>query len=135
MAITYESMKSYAVPEVTQTLNDHDCILYALGVGYGAEPEHPGHLRYVYEDGLEVLPMMANVTLQFTDRRGDHASHHVERVAVTDVVTADALGDVAIHGRGGAERQHRGQGMALVGDRLGAVRKKLRKVWRDVIKA
>ena len=61
MAISYESMMSYSVPEVTQTLNDADCILYALGVGFGAEPEHPGHLRYVYEDGLEVLPMMANV--------------------------------------------------------------------------
>ena len=61
MAITYDSMMNYAVPEVTHTLSDTDCILYALGVGFGAEPEHPGHLRYVYEDGLEVLPMMANV--------------------------------------------------------------------------
>ena len=61
MAITYDSMMSYAIPEVTRTLSDTDCILYALGVGFGTEPEHPGHLRYVYEDGLEVLPMMANV--------------------------------------------------------------------------
>ena len=36
-------------------------MLYALGVGFGTQPGHPGHLRYVYEDGLEVLPMMANV--------------------------------------------------------------------------
>ena len=62
MAITYDSMMNYAVPEVAQVLTDTDCILYALGVGFGAEPEHPGHLRYVYEDGLQVLPMMANVT-------------------------------------------------------------------------
>ena len=61
MAITYDSMMSYAIPEVTRTLSDADCILYALGVGFGTQPEHPGHLRYVYEDGLEVLPMMANV--------------------------------------------------------------------------
>ena len=61
MAITYDSMMSYAIPENARTLSDTDCILYALGVGFGAQPEHPGHLRYVYEDGLEVLPMMANV--------------------------------------------------------------------------
>ena len=61
MAITYDSLTSYAVPEVTQTLSDTDCILYALGVGFGTQPVHPGHLRHVYEDGLEVLPMMANV--------------------------------------------------------------------------
>ena len=61
MAITYDSMMNYAVPEIAQVLSDTDCILYALGVGFGAEPEHPGHLRHVYEDGLEVLPMMANV--------------------------------------------------------------------------
>ena len=62
MTITYDSMMSYAVPDAVQTLSDTDCILYALGVGFGTEPEHPGHLRHVYEDGLEVLPMMANVT-------------------------------------------------------------------------
>ena len=62
MATTYDSMMSYAVPDAAQTLSDTDCILYALGVGFGVEPGHPGHLRYVYEDGLEVLPMMANVT-------------------------------------------------------------------------
>ena len=61
MAITYDSLTSYAVPEVAQTLSDTDCILYALGVGFGTEPVHPGHLRHVYEEGLEVLPMMANV--------------------------------------------------------------------------
>ena len=61
MAITYDSMMSYTIPEVVRTLSDADCILYALGVGFGTRPGHPGHLRYVYEDGLEVLPMMANV--------------------------------------------------------------------------
>jgi len=61
MAITYDAIMGYEVPEVTQTLSDTDCILYALGVGFGAQPVHPGHLRHVYEEGLDVLPMMANV--------------------------------------------------------------------------
>ena len=61
MTITYDSMMNYAVPEAAQTLGDTDCILYALGVGFGSEPQHPGHLRHVYEDRLKVLPMMANV--------------------------------------------------------------------------
>ena len=61
MAITYDAIMGYEVPDVTQTLSDADCILYALGVGFGTQPVHPGHLRHVYEEGLEVLPMMANV--------------------------------------------------------------------------
>ncbi len=61
MAITYDAIMGYKIPEITQTLSDTDCILYALGVGFGTQPVHPGHLRHVYEEGLEVLPMMANV--------------------------------------------------------------------------
>ena len=38
-----------------------DAILYALGIGLGADPMDRGQLRYVYEDGLAVLPTMANI--------------------------------------------------------------------------
>ena len=33
MAISYDSIMSYAIPEVTQVLSDSDCILYAGRVG------------------------------------------------------------------------------------------------------
>ena len=38
-----------------------DTILYALGLGLGADPTDERQLRYVYEDGLLALPTMANV--------------------------------------------------------------------------
>lgn len=38
-----------------------DTILYALGVGFGAEPLDAQHLRYLYEDGLLAAPTMGNV--------------------------------------------------------------------------
>ncbi len=38
-----------------------DTILYALGIGLGADPVDAGQLRYVYEEGLQTLPTMANV--------------------------------------------------------------------------
>lgn len=61
MAITYAQLKSYAIPEAVQTVTSRDCILYALSVGLGNEPTDPRELRYVYEQDLAVLPMMASV--------------------------------------------------------------------------
>lgn len=48
-------------PENRQRYDDRDTILYALGVGFGAEPLDPGHLRFLYEDGLVATPTFANV--------------------------------------------------------------------------
>jgi acyl dehydratase len=38
-----------------------DTMLYALSLGYGADPLDPGELRHVYEDGLLALPTLACV--------------------------------------------------------------------------
>lgn len=38
-----------------------DTILYALGVGFGAEPLDAKHLQYLYEAGLVAAPTYANV--------------------------------------------------------------------------
>ena len=46
-------------PQVVQTVTARDAILYALGIGFGAEPSDPAQLRYVFERGLEVFPSMA----------------------------------------------------------------------------
>ncbi len=61
MAFTYEQMMDYPVPEVDQMLTPDDCILYALGVGVGADPIDERQLRYVYEDHLRAFPTMVNV--------------------------------------------------------------------------
>ncbi len=46
---------------VVQEVTARDTILYALGVGLGADPVDAGQLKYLYEDGLVALPFMANV--------------------------------------------------------------------------
>lgn len=60
MTLDYDRMMSLAPLETRQTLTRRDTILYALGVGVGADdPLSPETLRYVYEDGLQALPTMA----------------------------------------------------------------------------
>jgi acyl dehydratase len=58
MAIDYQQLKNKQFPDVVQTYTAKDCILYALGLGLGADPLDPDQLRFVYEDGLRMLPTM-----------------------------------------------------------------------------
>ena len=59
MAINYDKLVHWDIPEVTQHLTKRDTILYALGVGLGADPCDAGQLKFVYEEGLQALPTMA----------------------------------------------------------------------------
>ncbi len=59
MAIDYDKLIRWDIPEVEQHLTWRDTILYALGVGLGADPCDGNQLRYVYESGLQALPTMA----------------------------------------------------------------------------
>lgn len=43
-------------PTIRQTYTEKDCILYALGVGLGIDPLDEECLRFVYEEGLKVVP-------------------------------------------------------------------------------
>ncbi|OGA25091.1 MAG: 3-alpha,7-alpha,12-alpha-trihydroxy-5-beta-cholest-24-enoyl-CoA hydratase [Betaproteobacteria bacterium RIFCSPLOWO2_02_FULL_67_26] len=61
MAIHYEKLVRWEIPEVEQHLTRRDTILYALGVGLGADPCDADQLRFVYENGLQALPTMAIV--------------------------------------------------------------------------
>lgn len=47
---------NYTFPKVTQTYTAADCILYALGIGLGSDPMDQNHLRFVYEENLQVMP-------------------------------------------------------------------------------
>jgi len=58
MAIDYQRLKSLIIPEVEQTYTAKDTMLYALGLGFGADPVDPHQLKFVYEDGLKALPTM-----------------------------------------------------------------------------
>ncbi len=61
MAIDYDELMAWPFPDIEQTYTEKDAILYALGVGFGADPLDRGQLRYVYEEGLAALPSMAVV--------------------------------------------------------------------------
>jgi acyl dehydratase len=59
--INYEKLVNFQIPDVEQRLTRRDTILYALGVGLGADPCDRDQLRFVYEENLQALPTMAIV--------------------------------------------------------------------------
>ena len=61
MPIHHDKLLNWNIPEVGQRLTRRDTILYALGVGLGADPCDENQLRYVYEEKLQALPTMAIV--------------------------------------------------------------------------
>jgi acyl dehydratase len=61
MTLDLDTLLGWPVPTVRETLRDTDLILYALGVGLGRRPDDPAELRFLYEEGLRMLPSMASV--------------------------------------------------------------------------
>lgn len=59
MPINYDRLIRWDIPEVEQHLTRRDTMLYALGVGLGADPCDTEQLKFVYEEQLQALPMMA----------------------------------------------------------------------------
>ena len=59
MAINHEQLLNRDIPQVEQTLTRRDTMLYALGVGLGADPTDSQQLQFVYEEHLKALPTMA----------------------------------------------------------------------------
>lgn len=64
MAMDLDRVKALHFPAVAQSYVTRDTILYALGLGYGADPLDPDELRFVYEQGLQVVPSMCSVLCQ-----------------------------------------------------------------------
>ncbi|MBI4184058.1 MAG: MaoC family dehydratase N-terminal domain-containing protein [Proteobacteria bacterium] len=61
MAIDYVKLMARRFPDVEHRYSRRDTILYALGIGLGADPLDPGQLRFVYERELKAMPTMAAV--------------------------------------------------------------------------
>ena len=61
MAIDHDRLMARPFPERRHTYTRQDSILYALGLGLGADPVDPAQLQFVYEDGLKAFPTMAVV--------------------------------------------------------------------------
>lgn len=60
MAIDYEKLLNWPFKPVEQTYTARDTILYALGLGLGADPLNEDQLRFTFEeaDGFAALPTM-----------------------------------------------------------------------------
>jgi acyl dehydratase len=58
MALDYDRLMNWHFDDVRQTLTKRDTILYALGLGLGADPMDEQQLRFVYEKNLVALPTM-----------------------------------------------------------------------------
>ena len=61
MPIVYEKLLALKIPEVEHTYGPKDCILYALGLGFGHDPMNEDELPFVYEKNLKALPTFALV--------------------------------------------------------------------------
>lgn len=61
MSIDYDRLLAREFPVVEHRYTRKETLLYALGVGLGADPMDTGQLRFVYEKDLRALPTMAAV--------------------------------------------------------------------------
>lgn len=58
MAIVYDKLINYPIPEVRQTLRWQDVALYNFSIGLGQDPMDERQLDFLYEPRLKVMPSM-----------------------------------------------------------------------------
>ncbi|MES2635170.1 MAG: MaoC/PaaZ C-terminal domain-containing protein [Pseudomonadota bacterium] len=61
MPLDYERLKNWREPPLRHAWEAKDSIVYALGLGLGADLQDPVQLQFVYEQRLRALPTMATV--------------------------------------------------------------------------
>ena len=59
--LDYHVCKNWTFPDIVHHYTERDTMLYALGLGFGADPMDRGALRFVYENNLQAVPTMATV--------------------------------------------------------------------------
>ena len=59
--LNYDAVKNWDFGEIVQTYSIRDSMLYALGVGMGADPLDRDQLRFVYEKDLQTVPTICTV--------------------------------------------------------------------------
>ncbi len=58
MAINYDKLMAWPFEDVRHRYTQRDTMLYALGIGLGADPTNEAELRFVYEKNLVALPTL-----------------------------------------------------------------------------
>lgn len=81
MAVDLERLSAIRFEGVEQSYGRRDTMLYALGVGLGADPCDERQLRFVYEKNLHALPTMA-ITLAFPDLLAAYADVGLETARI-----------------------------------------------------
>ena len=61
MPLDYDRLLNWSFPDIEHSYTTTDTILYALGIGLGADPVDERQLHYVYEESLMVLPTICVV--------------------------------------------------------------------------
>ncbi len=61
MSIDYSKLKSWPISDQLTSYTRKECILYALGLGYGQNPLNEEELPFVCEEGLLTVPSMFTV--------------------------------------------------------------------------
>jgi len=61
MAIVYEKLLSYPIPEIRQAIRWQDTALYNFSIGLGQDPMDRDQLGFLYEPRLRAMPSMAVV--------------------------------------------------------------------------
>ena len=61
MAINYDQLLNYPIPEIRQTLRWQDAALYNFSIGLGQDPMDQKQLDFLYEPRLRAMPSMAVV--------------------------------------------------------------------------
>jgi acyl dehydratase len=59
--IDYDIVRNWKFDDIVQSYSARDTMLYALGVGMGADPMNTAELGFVYEKSLQAVPTMAAV--------------------------------------------------------------------------
>jgi len=59
--VDLEAVRTRVFASVSQSYVQRDSMLYALGLGYGANPTDPAELQFTYEKGLKTVPSMCVV--------------------------------------------------------------------------
>lgn len=64
MVLALERIQSLAFSGLEQAYVERDTILYALGLGFGANPTDEAELPFVYEKALRAVPSMCSILCQ-----------------------------------------------------------------------
>jgi hypothetical protein len=59
--LNYDALKNWDFGDIPHAYTPRDVMLYALGIGLGAQPLDAGQLQFVFEQNLQVVPTMASV--------------------------------------------------------------------------